>query len=91
MDYRIITEISGWTGSILFIVGALAFAKKHISGFYMNGAANILYVIQAYLMKNWSLFWISVILIGINIKGIIDWSPKALKIEKYDGFNPETD
>jgi hypothetical protein len=69
-------QIVGWGGNVLFVYAAFAMTKKHISCFWANGWANVLYVVQSYFMSNWSLFWISVILIGINIKGIIDWSKK---------------
>ena len=67
-------QLLGWTGNMGFLLGAVLLAQKRISGFYSQIIANFLYLIQASMMNNLSLFWLSLILIIINTYGIIKWS-----------------
>lgn len=67
------TLILGWIGNILFIHGVYNLGKKNISGFYTNGIGNGLYLIQAFILNNNPLIWLSIGLIILNIKGIIEW------------------
>ena len=69
-----LNEILGWVANVFFIYGGYALGKKNIKGFYSNGIANLLYVAQSYLMNNTALLWLSVGLIILNIKGVINWS-----------------
>lgn len=69
-----LNEILGWGANIFFIYGVYALGKKNIKGFYLNCIANLLYVVQSYLMDNSALLWLSLGLIILNIKGIINWS-----------------
>ena len=66
----------GWVGTILFIYGVWAVGVKRIDGFYANAMANLMYVGQSILMNNWPLFWLSIGLIILNIKGVYEWSKK---------------
>ena len=65
--------ILGWIGNILFIHGVYSLGKKKIIGFYSCAVANTLYLIQAVIMSNNPLMWLSVGLAILNIKGIIEW------------------
>jgi len=71
----------GWVGTILFIYGVWAVGVKRIDGFYANAIANLMYVGQSILMNNWPLFWLSIGLIILNIKGIYEWSKKPVRNE----------
>ena len=68
-----INEILGWSGNFCFFWGIIAFSNKHISAWYAQIIANAFYVIQSYNIKNWPLFWLSVILIFMNLYGLIKW------------------
>lgn len=74
-----IESILGWTGTILFVYGVWAVGVKRIDGFYANAIANLMYVGQSILMSNWPLFWLSIGLIVLNIKGVYEWSKKPKK------------
>ena len=65
--------ILGWIANILFIHGVYSLGKKKIIGFYSCSVANTLYIIQAFIMNNNPLIWLSIGLIILNIKGIIEW------------------
>lgn len=63
----------GWIGNIFFILGVYALGNKKTIGFYSNSVANLLYAWQSILMNNIPLFWLSLGLILLNIKGIYEW------------------
>lgn len=69
-------NILGWVSNGFFVIGIYLVGKKNISGFYLNSIANGLYLYQAFLMKNSSLFWLSIILIILNIKAVFEWRKK---------------
>lgn len=66
-------DLIGWIANIFFVIGVLLIAKKKIHGFWVNCIGNLGYAIQGYLLDTWSLFWLSLLLIIINIYGIIEW------------------
>ena len=66
----------GWIANLLFIYGVFAIRKKHISSLWANMFANVLYVGQSFVLKNNSLFWISIILIVLNLLAIWEWRKK---------------
>ena len=68
-----IAQSLGWVGTLLFFYGVMALSLKHISGFYANGMANILYTIQGSIMFNYPLVVCSIGLLLINIYGIYNW------------------
>jgi len=72
-----IVQLLGWTGNFLFFVGAIWLARKNVLGFYAQCLANVLYIIQSYILMNSSLFWLSVGLGIFNIYGIWKWSKKC--------------
>lgn len=76
-------NILGWAGNCLFIIGAYAFTRKSIFGFYFNIIANLLYVCQSLFLNNSPLFWLSLILMSINCIGIRKWKQKYYIILGY--------
>lgn len=65
--------IIGWIANISFGYGVYSLGKKKIIGFYTCVIGNILYGIQAFIMSNSPLVWLSISLTILNIKGIIEW------------------
>lgn len=78
-------NLLGWIGNGFFVAGAYAFTRKSIFGFYFNITANLLYMWQSIILNNSPLFWLSLILMGINCLGIKKWRKKSYIIlgEKY--------
>jgi len=68
-----IEQILGWISNILFFLGAIWLSQKKTSGFYAQIFANLFYIIQASMMKNYSLLWLSIILIFVNCYAIYKW------------------
>jgi len=69
-----IEQILGWVGNIGFLLGALLLTRRKISGWYLQIVANLLYVVQAHRLDNYSLLVLSIILIFVNIYGCYNWS-----------------
>jgi hypothetical protein len=74
----------GWVGNIFFISGVYALGRKWVYGFHANTIGNLLYLIQAILMKNWSLFWLSYGLMVLNMIGIQNWKGVNKKYVKLN-------
>lgn len=72
-------EIIGWVGNICFFLGAILTAKKNKWLFLWQILGNVFYALQAGLMHNFSLLFLSIVLIGINIWGWYNWIPKRAK------------
>ena len=68
--------IIGWCGTALFIYGVWIIGNKNVKGFYANGLANLCYMWQSIYTDNHPLFWLSILLIIINLKGIYQWQFK---------------
>jgi hypothetical protein len=71
-----IESILGWVGNLLFAIGAYGLAKKQVYGFQNQFLANLLYVVQSYLMNNTPLLFLSMGLGLFNLYGIWEWSKK---------------
>jgi len=69
--------IIGWIANLLFIYGVWVIGNKNIKGFYASAVANALYVYQSTITNNNSLFWLSLFLICINLRGIYLWQFKT--------------
>jgi len=69
----LINESLGSIGNVFFFVGALIMVQRKRSAFYHQILGNLFYVVQSYLMVNWSLGILSVVLIGVNVWSIINW------------------
>ena len=69
----IITDILGWIGNIFFILGLIFISQKNMMGFVCCIIANALYVGQSMILDNISLFWLSILLIILNIYSIYNW------------------
>ncbi len=71
-----IEQILGWLGNIGFLVGAVLLTRKNIHGWTAQIIANLLYAIQSYILDNYSLLVLSIILIFVNIYGCYSWTRK---------------
>ena len=67
-------QILGWLGNMGFLFGALLLTRQNINGWPLQIIANALYVLQSYLLKNYALLWLSIILIFVNIYGCYNWN-----------------
>lgn len=75
----ILAEFLGWFGNMFFIWGVYALGKKNIYGFFANSIGNLLYLWQAWIIGNSALCFLSIGLIYLNIKGILEWRKNEKK------------
>ena len=73
-------QLLGWTSNVLFFYGAWVIGNKNVRGFYYNAIANLLYMWQSVYTYNDPLFWLSLMLIAVNFKGIYQWQFKKDKV-----------
>lgn len=66
-------DIIGWVGNIFFIYGVYAIGIKKVHGFHCNIVGNFAYMIQGFLLNIPSLIILSIFLMFLNAKGIIEW------------------
>ena len=72
-------QVLGWVANIFFIYGVWIIGDKNVKGFYLNALGNLFYAWQAPLTNNHPLFWLSILLIVINLKGIYQWQFQSKK------------
>lgn len=72
----LIPDIIGHVGNIGFILGAFLISRKNIYGFFALGWGNIAYIIQGFIIGTYSLVFISLYLLLMNIYGIYNWRKK---------------
>jgi len=63
-----------WIAAILSITGAIMNSYQKIGGFYVFGAANLLWMWFALKHKHYGLFFMSVGLFITNVLGIFAWN-----------------
>jgi len=82
-----IVQILGWVANIFFVTGVWIIGDKNVKGFYLNALGNLFYAFQAPYTNNDPLFFLSMLLIIINLKGIYQWQFK----NKYEPekMNPD--
>jgi len=71
-----IVQILGWVANIFFVTGVWIIGDKNVKGFYLNALGNLFYAFQAPYTNNDPLFFLSMLLIIINLKGIYQWQFK---------------
>lgn len=68
-----IANTMAWGANIIFIYGGIALGKKHISGWYAQIFANLIYIFQSIVVNNKPLLMLSIVLALISLKGLISW------------------
>ena len=72
-------QILGWCGTALFVYGVWIIGNKNVTGFYANSIANLCYAWQSIYLGNHPLFWLSILLIIINLKCVYQWQFQSKK------------
>jgi len=70
MDY---TEILGWTATALLLVGYYLNAKQHIYSWLVWLVGNSMMMIYAMLIQSYSVAFLSIVLVFLNIFGFYSW------------------
>ena len=70
MDY---TEILGWTATALLLVGYYLNAKQYIYSWLVWLVGNLMMMIYAMLIQSYSVAFLSIVLVFLNIFGFYSW------------------
>ena len=70
MDY---TEILGWTATALLLVGYYLNAKQYIYSWLGWLGGNSMMMIYAMLIQSYSVAFLSIVLVFLNIFGFYSW------------------
>ena len=70
MDY---TEILGWTATALLLVGYYLNAKQYIYSWLGWLVGNSMMMIYAMLIQSYSVAFLSIVLVFLNIFGFYSW------------------
>ena len=70
MDY---TEILGWTATALLLVGYYINAKQYINSWLVWRVGNSMMMIYAMLIQSYSVAFLSIVLVFLNIFGFYSW------------------
>ncbi len=71
--------VLGWVSNCYFIFGLHRLSQQKKIGFFFNAVANLLYAFQSIILNNSSLYWLSLLLITMNVIAIVKWSRKNNK------------
>jgi hypothetical protein len=69
-------RIAEWIGTALQVAGALWLALNLPSSglaFPVMLAGAGIWMVVAYIEKRWSLFWMQIVFVAINLLGIVRW------------------
>ncbi len=66
-------EVLGWIATAILLIGYYLNAKKLISSWIFWLAGNTVMLVYAMLISSYSVAFLSVVLIGMNIYGYLSW------------------
>ncbi|MBC8416946.1 nicotinamide mononucleotide transporter [bacterium] len=66
-------EWLGWIATIILLVGYYLNAKKKISSWYFWFFGNVVMLVYAILIQSYSVAFLSMFLMGMNIYGYLSW------------------
>lgn len=66
-------EVLGWIATAILLIGYYLNAKKLISSWIFWLAGNTVMLVYATLISSYSVAFLSVVLIGMNIYGYLSW------------------
>ena len=75
VEYNL-TEILGWLGFVLILLGYYFNARQKIFCFYIWGFGNIAFLVYAILINALPQVAMSIFVLGMNVYGYIEWKRK---------------
>lgn len=70
-------ELLGWLATLVLLVGYYLNAKKLISSWVLWFVGNSAMLIYALLITSYSVAFLSVVLMGMNVYGYISWKNES--------------
>ena len=65
-----VTFVIEWLATIVMIIAAVGIVQKWSSTIWILNAGSVLWLLTAYLKRQWSLFAVNFVLLGVYIYGL---------------------
>ena len=70
VNLRSVTFVIEWLATLVMIVAAVGIVQKWPSTIWILNAGSVLWLATAYLKRQWSLFAVNFVLLGVYIYGL---------------------
>ena len=70
INFQSVTFVIEWLATLVMIVAAVGIVQKWPSTIWILNAGSVLWLITAYLKRQWSLFAVNFVLLGVYIYGL---------------------
>lgn len=70
INYNSVTFVIEWLATLVMIVAAVGIVQKWTSTIWILNAGSVLWLLTAYLKRQWSLFAVNFVLLGVYIYGL---------------------
>ena len=70
INYNSVTFVIEWLATIVMIVAAVGIVQKWPGTIWILNAGSVLWLLTAYLKRQWSLFAVNFVLLGVYIYGL---------------------
>ena len=70
INYNSVTFVIEWLATLVMIVAAVGIVQKWPSTIWILNAGSVLWLLTAYLKRQWSLFAVNFVLLGVYIYGL---------------------
>jgi hypothetical protein len=70
INYQSMTFVIEWLATIVMIVAAVSIVQKWSETIWILNAGSVLWLITAWLKRQWSLFAVNFVLLGVYIYGV---------------------
>lgn len=68
-----VVEVLGWVATITLLIGYVLNARQHISSWITWMGGNSLMAAYGWLIESYSLLFLSVVLVCLNVYGYFSW------------------
>jgi hypothetical protein len=70
VNYNSVTFVVEWLATAVMIIAAVGIVQKWPSTIWILNAGSVLWLLTAYLKRQWSLFAVNFVLLGVYIYGL---------------------
>ena len=70
INYNSVTFVIEWLATLVMIIAAVGIVQKWPSTIWILNAGSVLWLLTAYLKRQWSLFAVNFVLLGVYIYGL---------------------
>ena len=70
INYNSVTFVIEWLATAVMIIAAVGIVQKWTATIWILNAGSVLWLLTAYLKRQWSLFAVNFVLLGVYIYGL---------------------